>query len=769
MSTNDIRWDGIQRGYIPNEPLNLPGSLPLHTNTDADVDPVTMEVVRYSLMNTNIEHGQTLQKLCVSPISMITRDFQPSITTQTGDLVFLGPYLQYFSNAQSLTIKWILENRGEDPGIEPGDVFVSNDPFVGSPHQPDAVVAVPVFIGEELFCWVSNVLHHSDVGGSVMGSFCVDATDIFLDPPAFPPFKLVSRGKIRPDIEEMFLRQSRVPTNVHMDLRAAISANTVAANKIVALVERYGADVVKSVMNRVIDAGERVVSERLAKIPDGTWSHRMYAEAAFTGDTATYCYQLTVRKEGERLFVDNKGTDPQSGSINVAYAGFVGAFFAALTASLTSDLAGAYGGVYRRVEFDLDPGTLSCADFPAAVSPAGMYTMETLISLSGTVIAKMLACAEPEIAELAIGPAHPAFYALIAGGQQPDGTAFIASNANNMIGSLSASPHADGVDYGGHFWIPEGTASNVEELELLWPMLWLYRRALPAGADGAGRYRGGRGFVEAAIPWGVEGLAAAVYIDESFPKAVGIFGANPGSMGRFRLKHNADVRKSLENGHIPQDFDQILGDSETIAAKGPALMVAADGVWEWTGANAVGFGDPLTRDPHSVATDVVHGALTALDAERVYGVKLDTTGAQADLASTAVHRARLLEQRLEQAHLPNDVETLADETYIRELGGELAIGVAENGTEVFVTKTARAVLGPTTGNFKERAAYLDRPIHETAVEYTTDSTRAGWTVRYREYLCPISGLRLETEILRDLDTPLHDMALSRTNSGSGGR
>src|SRR5690606_20411421 len=230
------------------------------------------------------------------------------------------------------------------------------------------------------------------------------------------------------------------------------------------------------------------------------------------------------------------------------------------------DLAGAYGGVYRRVHFEPVPGTLSCADFPAAVSPAGMYTMETLISLASTVIGKMLACAEPEIARLAIGPAHPAFYAMIIGGVTPEGNQFIGTNANNMIGSLAASPAGDGVDFGGHFWIPEGTASNVEELELLWPVLYLYRRALPGGADGAGRFRGGRGFVEAAIPWGVPGLAAAVYVDESFPKAVGAFGANPGSVGHFRLKHGSDVRKSLEAGVIPQDFDAIGGAEAAVEA-----------------------------------------------------------------------------------------------------------------------------------------------------------------------------------------------------------
>lgn len=755
--TPAIDWDGVTHSYIPGETLRIADSVRRHTTTADDVDPVTFEVIRYSLMNINLEHGQTLQRLCVSPVTMITRDFQPSILTQDADVVFLGPYLQYFSNSQSLTIKWILENRSEDPGISPGDMYVSNDPFVGSPHQPDAVVAAPVFVGDEIFCWTSNVLHHSDVGGSVMGSFCVDATDSFLDPPAFPPFKLVEGGKVRPDLEQMFLRQSRVPTNVHMDMRAAISANLVAVEKITTLVERYGPETVKAVMNRVLDAGETTVAERLAKIPDGTWSHRMYAEAAHTGDNATYVYQTTVRKEGEHLYVDNRGTDPQTGSINVTYSGFAGSFLAALTASLTADLAGAYGGVYRRVHFDPVPGTLSCADFPAAVSPAGMYTMETLISLASTVIGKMLACAEPDIAKLAIGPAHPAFYAMITGGATADGTPFIGTNANNMIGSLAASPAGDGVDFGGHFWIPEGTASNVEELELLWPMLYLYRRPLPGGADGAGRYRGGRGFLEASIPWNVPGLGAAVYIDESFPKVVGAFGANPGSVGHFRLKHGSDVRKSFESGQIPQDFDAIGGAEAQIAAKGPLLMVADDGVWEWTGANAPGFGDPLAREPQRVAVDVAVGSLPAEAAERVYGVVV--AEGDADEQATAARRAELLAARLAAATPPAAVEVTPGGAELQLLGGELAL-VDHDGARQFVTVTGRALLGPATGNYKDGCAVLERPVHELAPEYATHQGRAGFTVRYREYLCPVTGRRIETEVLRQCDEPLRDVTLA---------
>ena len=750
-------WDGVQRGYIPGETLRIPGTLKMHSGT-ADVDPVTFEVIRYSLMNTNLEHGQTIQRLAVSPVTMITRDFQPSILTESGDLVFLGPYLQYFSNAQALTIKWILENRAGNPGIEPGDMFVSNDPYVGTPHQPDTIVAAPVFVGDELFCWVANVMHHADVGGSVMGSFCVDATDMFTDPPAFPPFKLVSRGEVRRDLEGMFLRQSRVPTEVHMDLRAAISANRVAVERITALVDRYGADAVKAVMNRVLDAGERTVAQRLSKIPDGRWSHRLYAEAARTGDSGIYTYQVTVRKQGEHLYVDNAGTDPQAGSINVTYAGFSGAFLAALTASLTADLAGAYGGVYRRVHFEPVPGTLSCADFPAAVSPAGIYTMETLISLSGTVIGKMLACAEPEVARLAIGPAHPVFYGFISGGVHPTGEPFVATNADNMIGSLAASPAGDGVDFGGHFWIPEGTASNIEELELLWPMLSLYRRALKAGADGAGRFRGGRGFVEAGIPWTVPGLAAAVYVDESFPKAVGPFGANPGSAGHFRLRHGTDVVARLAAGEVPQDFDAIGGAEAEVEAKGPMLMMGADAAWEWTGANAPGFGDPLARDPGLVEADVATGALPADAAERVYGVVPGDS-------ETQKLRTERLASRLADAVPPaGPPATVPAGVPLRVLAGELALVERDGRPEAFVTVTGRAVLAPASGNFKDGCAVLERPLRTVAPEFATREGRAGYLVRYREYLCPVTGLRVDSEIIADGDEALHDIVIGRASA-----
>src|SRR5205807_6693995 len=91
-------WDGTARSYIPGPAFVPPEGLRLHDARAGHMDPVTHEVVRYALLAANFEHSALLQRLCVSPITMLTRDFQTSVLTELGDLVFLGPNLQYFSN-----------------------------------------------------------------------------------------------------------------------------------------------------------------------------------------------------------------------------------------------------------------------------------------------------------------------------------------------------------------------------------------------------------------------------------------------------------------------------------------------------------------------------------------------------------------------------------------------------------------------------------------------------------------------------------------------
>jgi N-methylhydantoinase B len=740
-------WDGVNHSYIPPDSLTIDSSLKLHSSVATDIDPVTYEVVRYSLLNINLEHSDLIQRLCVSPITMLTRDFQVSLLTELGDLVFLGPNLQYFSNSHSLSIKFMLENRAADPGIRPGDMMLSNDPYVGAPHQPDTAIAAPVFVGDELFCWVANTMHLSDVGGSMPGSFCIDAEDAFQEPLNWPPVKLVENGKIRKEIEDLFIRQSREPGAVQMDIRAAVGANEATRTKLLALVDRYGADVVKGVMNGSLDAGERLFAERLASIPDGSWSHRAYTEAAVPGDRTIYQYQINITKQGSKLIVDNEGSDPQAGAINVTFAALSGAVLAALTQMMVSDLAGSYGGAYRCVEFRPIPGLLNCCDYPGAISPSGATTTEMQLNVAAIVVSKMLACGDDSLRELILGSCIPQFYAYISAGANTAGEPFIFPNTNGMMGSIGGRPTRDGVDAGGHWWIPDGIAYNCEDMEAQYPMLMLYRRLLDAGLDGSGRTRAGTGFRECVVAHDAAATAVVLHMGESFTKGQGLFGGNPGSLSTAKVRHASDVYEQLAGGHVPASIDDIGGESEETAFKGPPINLVNGDVFEWVSPSTAGYGDPLLREPAAILADIVDHFLDAERAERIYGVVIEDGAV--DEYATSARRLEIRRARLDGADPSDLVEPPEGAHPIGEMLHVVDGRWWCNGAD----------LGSTDENYREACVTREVLAREVGPEFDTADHDMADRIVFREYLCPVTGYRIDTEIAKTGQPPLHDIVV----------
>ncbi len=760
------KWDGVTRGYIPPERLQIDPKLRLHTDEAAEVDPITFEVVRNTLVNINLEHGQTIQKLSISPITMIVRDFQCSILTETGDVMCLGPYLSYLGIMLGFITKWILENRSTSPGIADGDVFLCNDPYVGISHQQDTCLTAPLFYAGKLFCWVANSVHYSDVGGPVPGSFCLSSTDIREDPPCFPPLKLLEKGELRVDIEQAFLRQSRLPRTVMMDLHAAIAGLNVARERILALLERYGPDTVKGVIRRMIDAGEKAVVEKLKLIPDGRWSERVYTEAAIPGDRGIYVSQINITKEGDFLYVDNEGSSPQTGSINNTYAGLAGASLAALTMMLGYDLAGVCGGLYRRVSFRPVPGTIICADYPAPISAAGQFNMPMVMATATGAVAKMVACAETPLREKAVAMADVhAYGGWIFNGINQYGHYFVGMPAGMAVGSIPASTARDGVDTGGNSWAPGMEAPNVEENEQAWPVLTLYRRHNQAGAAGCGRFRSGVGAEEAWLMHGCERLEVPVYMNESFVKIQGLLGGNPGGRAFFRVKKKTNIKQMIAGGRLPQSLDELTGEEETLIFKGPPLVLQPGDIWSTNLPNYAGYGDPLERDPGLVAGDVRQGKTTAAEAELVYGVLFDQDG-RVDSEKTEKCRAARRKSRLEGARIAAKEPPGGrheDEGMKRKQVAQVAIGdnlrlENKDGTLRYICACGH-ILGPGEVNYKEHCLVKESPASAAdPVGGPYDREMAG-KMCFREFFCPGCGSRLATEVARRGDPYLWDIRL----------
>ena len=275
-------------------------------------------------------------------------------------------------------------------------MWLCNDPIIGTAHQPDVGLMCPVFVDGEVFCWVANISHQNDIGGTVPGSFCPNAEDAFWDPPSFPPFKIVEGNQIVPDMEALYRRCSRTPENLSLDLRATIAGNNAARSRILGLVDKYGKAVVKGVMRRALDASQRAFEQALDTIPDGVYSDRLIQEVARNGDRGTYPVQTTVRKQGRELIWDNVGTHDQVGAINVGFAAWRGAILGSINVLMLPGQMGCIGGAARLCKFDPEPGKITSPDWGAAVSPAGVYATETAISLGNALVSKMMLASSDE-------------------------------------------------------------------------------------------------------------------------------------------------------------------------------------------------------------------------------------------------------------------------------------------------------------------------------------------------------------------------------------
>jgi N-methylhydantoinase B len=747
-------WDGSTHAYLPGERLRVPEGLSLDDQATDDIDPVTYEVVRHALWNANGEHGRVIENLAVSPIAVEIRDFQTCILTHDGEILYFGPYLQYMSGQLDLMVKYLIEHRGAR--VTDGDMWLCNDPIVGTAHQPDVCLMQPVFVDGAVFCWVANVVHQNDIGGIVPGSFCPNAPDVFSDPPCFPPIRIVRDGRVDEDLEELYRRCSRTPTNLSLDLRATIAGNQAARSRILALVASYGKDVVKGAMNRVLDASERAFESAMATIPDGTYSERLIQEVAMTGDRGTYPVNVNVRKQGTRLTFDNEGTAPQVGAINVAFAGWRGGILGAINVMLLADQLGCVGGAVRRLRFEPRAGTITCPDWGAAVSAAGVYATHVGVSLGTSVVAKMMLAADDEaIRNRALSPEMAQWNCHFTAGTNQRGDFYVGGMGDTMLGATGATWRRDGEFANGHYWIPDGRGPNVERYESDWPVLYLFRREHP-GSGGAGRFRAGNGGELAyVIHRGQASLG--LYCNEGVPKTNGILGGGPGwpCVGEGVLR--SDIRRLFAQGRMPVSLGELEGDRPLLAGKGPELPLTENDVLYWNWAPPGGYGDPLLRPAERVAEDLEGGHVTPEIAVTVYGVLLDPDG-RVDITATAGRREDLLVDRLRAVGVPApspgpgpapaEAESIGDVYWVdREIG-------------CFRCHNCGHGLGPLASNPKLAMAMLEHPVHELMPGLAPVAAFVDDEVVWRQFLCPGCGVRLANEAAYPGEPPVQEFALS---------
>lgn len=759
-TASEIQWDGNVYPYVAPERLHIDPSLPLHDDANEIIDPVTHEVLRHALWNVNVEHGQSIIRTSGSPICAYGHDFNPAILDERGGYVFFGKYNLYLAVSSATAVKWTLEHRSGDPGIHDGDIFLTNDPWIGTTHQPDVVLACPVFVDGRLFCWVSNTMHQWDLGGTAPGGFNPMAEDVFWEVPCYPPVKIVEGGALRKDIEELYLRNSRLPELVALDLRSQITGCNIARERIIKLVERYGADTVKATMRKVQDDSAAAFSRRLESIPDGTWTEEGWMEVKLPGDRGLYRNRVVLTKRDGKLIFSNAGSAPQQGALNACMAAWKGAVISMLASTMLFDQMFALEGAIRNIEFEVEPSTISCATRPAAVSGGPPTTLLHSIGMAGLVISKMLFSSTDErLREEVMSCMGVLGYPVntIAGIDQRGNQ--YASFLNDPVGAaLAALPWRDGQDTGGWPWDLQSTIPNVEDNELFYPVIYVWRREVP-NSGGAGKFRGGNGCEGAIIAHKTDRVDWVTVAAEVAVPGPGLFGGYPTSTNSYRLIKGAKVRQHMQStGTTPLDPEVLGGQTEWVPAKSFGRFTEADDLWIFSWAGAGGYGDPIERDPQATLADVIAGRVSAEWAQHAYGVVIAGSGrdAQVDLEATERRRQEIVARRLSEGRpwTGADVDgagsgngAIADDgavsEYVRVSDGRyLSDGVD---------------LGPASGNYKLGALIRDLPLSEGNPQLRDPSIYTDQQVGFREIICPQTGRLLQTEIVVDGAPPQWDL------------
>ncbi len=737
-------------------------SLAFHTAIEPDLDPVTYEVVRSKLWNLNLDHGDTIRRVSGSGIVVEGYDFNCAVTTEVGDAVALSPYSMFFAGFADEVVKWTLEHRSMNVGVRDGDVFVQDDPWVGANHQMDAAVYGPVFVDGRLFAWLYNCVHQRELGGAQPGGFIQDATDVWTEASFMPPVKLVEDGVMREDVVDMWTRRSRLPALMALELNSQVAGFRVAHRRLVAMVERYGADVVKGAMEKMVADTARAVGRRLARLPDATWRDERWVAGVSRGEVVTFRLCLAFHKQGDRLLVTNDGTDPAIGSFNSSPGVLRAAVLNGLLPMLAFDQQLCGAGVLRQVDFAFTAGAATSAPHPAAVSMS-------LASVATVNQAQVLA------AKMASGDAELAGHAFASSGlhtisnngltmEGPDGHRVSDNFLDMLAGGIGAFDHRDGIDYGGGPLAVAHHFSDVEKFEQAIPFLYLYRRELPH-SGGHGRFRGGATLAAAWVGHKTTSLlASSSGFVKSVTMGVGLCGGWPATGGYHWHATDTAIQDWLRAGRMPAGPADLreLAPHGAFATVRPDNRLLPSDVFELLPNPGAGWGDPLERDPKRVTADLATGRLRPSEAEAVYGAVLAADGA-VDAGATADRRRELRAARVRDARpprRPGDGTTAAVDGAPRALEGVAVVAGRDGAGARFACAACGGDLGDAGETYRLGCCELDLALSDISELFPPPEDETGQVFVLRGAVCPGCGRLLDAHVCRPDDVPYRDVAVA---------
>ncbi|MEM4408522.1 MAG: hydantoinase B/oxoprolinase family protein, partial [Candidatus Caldarchaeum sp.] len=321
------------------------------------LDPVDYAVYTRRLELACREAREVLKRLGISTF-IKAGDTAQGFYCANGDLSIadVGTYLHVVDGI--IPIKFVLKHYANEPtvGLKDGDIFFCNEAIYGGIHNPDMITFMPVYSGGELIAWVAAASHEPETGATEPGGMPNLAKTRYDEGIKVPPIKIGENFKLRKDVVELVENNVRYPLMITNDQSARVAACLRLRKRILEITEQMGKEFVRGVLRKIIIDTGKVVTERIRKIPDGTYRHVAFLD---TIGFAEGLVRLPVEmvKKGDKIIFDLRHASPQVPGPYNAFEHMVEAHLASsIFQYLLSDVP-ASAGCLIPFEFRTTPGS----------------------------------------------------------------------------------------------------------------------------------------------------------------------------------------------------------------------------------------------------------------------------------------------------------------------------------------------------------------------------------------------------------------------------
>ena len=626
---------------------------------------IEWEILYSKLASIAQNARETAIRISASPVVREMGECIFALFTPEGEAIALSTGLVLHVPNKGMTIKWMLLNDYEEKvGINEGDIFFNNDPFIAGTHTPDQISVAPIFYQGVVVGWAGGLNHVPEVGAIESGGVSVLSQTRYDEGLFMPCVKIAENYRFKPDLEVMVERGIRPSVWWLLDSRARAAGLRIIEDGVKKLIEEYGIDVYRRAIYEYIeDTRQACVKKIQGTLFPGKYHAVNYLDIPLSN--------LRVRKPVNAIIrVPVETTLSPESDLTFDFEGASSPGPWVFNSSLPATNGNIFNQLIQMVYYDIKYNYGTCLSYRLIVPPSiinpnnlqyacGMWVPGILAS-GGVVecISRMYyqmgyreeVCAPP--------PTLPWMHV---GGRDQYGRPVSLSLFQSGYNGMPASGVLDGMDGAYASYNPQAEFADAEMWEKMMPLIYLGRN-IHVDSGGFGKYRGGSGIEELFMVDEVNEFDG--YIDLSSLNASakvfvhkGIMGGYPGAgTYRFYIK-NSNLRDLIDKGmplphsegNDPKNPDWtklgIKGEQHLVTEHIPETEFKKYDLFQMMNNGTGGYGDPIERAPVLVKRDVELNITSIRAAEKVYSVVIDRNTLEIDYERTKELRKEHLEDR----------------------------------------------------------------------------------------------------------------------------